>query len=301
MLFKNLCLYRLDEPFAFDADTLEARLADERFRPCGKLDEASVGFVGVQDAGDGRLVFEHQNRLLIRLQEQRKLLPASVVKDAVDEQVDRIEDTEARKVRKRERDRIKDEVLLDLLPRAFSRTRSTYGYIDIDSGWLIVDASSWNRAEAFTERLRDAVTRLPIAPPRLQEAPQSIMSRWVASGQLPNDLQLGEECVLSDPDREGAEIRCKRQDLGSPEIATHLNAGKQVTRLALGWHERLDFLLDADFSIKRLRFPDVEAGDDHDDDSPEARFAADFALMSMEIARLLPRLSELFGGLELNR
>jgi recombination associated protein RdgC len=302
MLFKNLCLYRLDEDFALDATALHERLTEQRFRPCGRLDESSSGFTPVLAHGDGQLVFERQNRMLLRLQEQSKLLPASVVKEAVDERVTQIEDSEARKVRKRERDRIKDEVLLDLLPRAFNRNRTTWGYIDRDSGWLVVDASTWNRAEAFTERLRDAVTRLPIAPPRLQQAPQSVMSRWVASGQLPGDLQLGEECVLSDPDREGAEVRAKRQDLGSPEIAAHLQAGKQVTRLALVWHERLEFLLDADFSIKRLRFPELTDDErDDEDDTPEARFEADFTLMTLEIARLLPRLTELFGGLELNR
>lgn len=298
MLFKNVCLYRMDEPLAYAGEALEARLDEAGYTPCTRTELQSSGFAPVLDNGDPALAYLSGSGLMLRLREETKLLPASVIREAVDEQVARIEQQDGRKVRKRERDRIKDEVMFDLLPRAFSRNRSTWGYIDGPGHWLIVDAATWNRAEVFTERLRDAVRRLPIAPPRVQRSPQEVMTGWIASGRVPPDFSLGEDCVLADPNREGAEVRCKRQDLASPEIAAHLQAGKQVVRLSLLWNERLSFLLDADFSLKRIRFPDL-ADDERDDadETPEARFDGDFALMQLEFSGLIERLVQLFGGL----
>ncbi|MCP4127004.1 MAG: recombination-associated protein RdgC, partial [Gammaproteobacteria bacterium] len=75
---------------------------------------------------------------------------------------------------------------------------------------------------------------------------------------------------------------------------------KQVVRLALEWDERVSFVLSEDLSIKRLGFMDIiqeEAAEvSAEDDS--ARFDADFAIMSLELGRFIPRLLEQFGGLE---
>ena len=82
------------------------------------------------------------------------------------------------------------------------------------------------------------------------------------------------------------------------EIRGHLEAGKQVTQLGLIWSERVAFVLDEALVIRRLRFLDVvrETLRESGTDSPEAIFDAEFALMTGELALLLPRLLEVFGG-----
>jgi recombination associated protein RdgC len=86
--------------------------------------------------------------------------------------------------------------------------------------------------------------------------------------------------------------------LTGDEIRGHLEAGKQVTQLGLIWNERIAFVLDEALVVRRLRFLDVirETLRDSRTDSPEAVFDAEFALMSGELALLLPRLLEVFGG-----
>lgn len=298
MWFKNLCFYKLESDFPFDAENLEQRLERHAFQPCGKLDLDSGGWTAPIGDGHESLVHAANGYLMVCLKEESKILPAAVIKEALTERVQLIEEQEMRKVRKREKDRLKDEVLLDMLPRAFSRSRRTYAYIDPHDGWLVVDASSWKKAEELTERLRDALGSLPIVPPQLDTAPQAVMTRWLATDQVPSDFGIGDECVLTDPQLEGAEVRCKRLDLSSSEVKTHLKAGKLVSRLALDWQERMSFVLDADMSVKRLKFSDVVQDDSGDTEAESAaeRFDADFSIMTLELARLIPRLMTVIEG-----
>lgn len=300
MWFKNLCFYKLESEFPFDAENLEQRLERHVFQPCGKLDLDSGGWSAPIGDGHESLVHAANGYLMVCLKEENKILPAAVIKEALTERVQLIEEQEMRKVRKREKDRLKDEVLLDMLPRAFSRSRRTYAYIDPHDGWLVVDASSWKKAEELTERLRDALGSLPIVPPQLDSAPQAVMTRWLATDRVPSDFSIGDECVLTDPQLEGAEVRCKRLDLSSSEVKTHLKAGKLVSRLALDWQERMTFVLDADMSVKRLKFNDVVQDDtgDMEAESEAERFDADFSIMTLELARLIPRLMAVIDGPE---
>lgn len=297
MWFRNLCPYRFREPFRLDAETLEARLAEHAFRPCGRTEPMNRGW-DVPAGSPGGLVYAAGGRLLLGLREETRLLPASVIRDTVSERLESLEAREGRPPSRREKTRLKDEAILELLPRAFTRSRWTLGYIDPGEGWLVVDAATWKEAETFTEHLRAGIGSLPVAPLQTLEAPQSVMTRWLAQARLPADLALGDEAVLEDTGNEGGEVRCKRLDLTSGEVRTHLEAGRRVRRLAVSWEERLDAVLEADLSVRRLRFRDViqEQSGNREPETDAERFDADFALMSLELARFLPRLVELFGG-----
>jgi len=294
MWFKNLCLYKLETEFPFDAENLDQRLAREVFRPCGTMDPESAGWISPLGDAHPSLVHAANGYLMVCLKEENKIMPATVIKEALAERIGQVEDQEMRKVRKKEKDRLKDEIIIDMLPRAFTRSRRNYAYVDPHAGWLVVDAPTWRRAEELTERLRDVLGSLRITPPQLDSAPQAVMTRWLSSEQLPPDFGLGDECVLADPQLEGAEVRCKRQDLGSGEIKAHIRAGKRVSRLALHWQDRLSFVLDADMGIRRLRFGDVvqDEGDNSESASDLERFDSDFSIMTLELARLIPRIME---------
>jgi len=103
---------------------------------------------------------------------------------------------------------------------------------------------------------------------------------------------------LREADDEGAIIRCRRQDLSSHEIQIHLDAGKEVTKLAINWNDQLDCILEDDLTIKRLKFADeiLEQAADEGAEDAASQFDADFSLMTGELTRFIPRLIEVLGG-----
>lgn len=299
MWFKNLCIYRLYAPFTHDTEALEQALAGFAFAPVGRTEPASRGWAPPLGGGEGQpLVHAAGGFLLVCLQEESRLLPPAVIKEALDERVSEREDREQRRLSRREKNRLKEELVLQLLPRAFTRNRRSYAYIDPKGGYLVVDAGNWRQAEELTELLRACLGSLPVRPLETESSPQAEMTRWLARDSAPGDIELGEEAVLEDPQSEGAEVRCKRQDLRSGEIKGHIGAGKRIRRMALTWEQRLACVLDADLSVKRLKFLDViqEQAGDREAETDAERFDADFALMTLELERFIPRLAQWFGG-----
>lgn len=298
MWFKNLCVYRLAEPFGRRPEELAERLAEFAFQPVARTETVARGWVSPLGRHAESLVHAAGGRIMVCLQEEQRLLPASVIRETLDERVLEREEKEYRKLGRKEKMRLKDEIELELLPRAFTRTKKTYAYIDTVGGYVVVDAATWRVAEELTELLRASLGTLPVRPLQTDTNPQTVMTRWLASDDTPGDVELGDEAVFEDPQNEGAEVRVKRLDLQSGEVQGHLKAGKLVRRLAATWAERMACVIDADLSIKRMKFLDVvqESAGDREPESNDERFDADFAIMTLELGRFLPRLTEWFGG-----
>ena len=73
-----------------------------------------------------------------------------------------------------------------------------------------------------------------------------------------------------------------------------MQSGKQVVKLGLDWQDRLDFLLQEDLSLKRLRFADALLDEAQEEEDEAARLDAEFAIMSLGLRALIARLDELF-------
>ncbi len=294
MWFKNLVLYRLELDFELTADELETRIAGGAFTPCGGLEPFSLGFSPPLGRGTRALVHAAGGHLLLCARREERLLPPAVVRETLEERVAAIEESEARAVRSRERRRLRDEVIFELMPKAFTRSRHTYAYLSPAARWLVVDASSAKRAEELAGLLARSVPGLGIEPYGTGHSVSSELTAWLANRHLPAGFALLEDCELRDPADAGAVVRCQRQDLTGPEIRAHLDAHKVVQRVAIGFEERLSLVLGADLGVKRLRFEAVEELDAGDDPDELARFDAEFAYMTAELARLLERLEEIF-------
>lgn len=298
MWFKNLTPFRLVEPFPFTAETLAAHLEPRVFQPCPSHQPSAAGWVPPLGRKAVDLVHAVAGRLLVRLRTEERVLPASVVQQALAERVAAIEEQQGRLVRRREQRELRERLVEEFLPRALTRCRDGYAYVDPAAGWLVVDSASPRGVEEITGFLRETLDTLAIAPPEVRKPVVAIMTAWLAEGRAPAGFALGDVCELREASETGGVVRCRGQDLTGDEIRGHLEAGKQVTQLGLIWNERIAFVLDEALVVRRLRFLDVirETLRDSRTDSPEAVFDAEFALMTGELALLLPRLLEVFGG-----
>ena len=298
MWFKNLTLFRLVEPFPLTAEALAARLDQRAFQPCPSFQPSAAGWTPPLGRKARDRVHAVAGRWLLCLRTEEKLLPPIVVNQALAERIALIEDEQCRPVRRREKLELRDQLVQELLPRAFARSRLSYAYLDVASGWLVVDSTSPRGVEELTGTLRESIDSLPIAPPRVRQSVSATMTAWLTEGQAPGEFMLGDSCELREGSEDGSVVRCRGQDLTGDEMRAHLAAGKQVTQLGLIWQDRLAFVLDEALVVRRLQFLEVvrESLQDDATHSPEAVFDAEFALMTGELALLLPRLLELFGG-----
>ena len=299
MWFKNLALYRFTEPFTLDVTELEEKLKDKQFRPCTSHDEFSMGWTSPIGNGAEQLVHASNGFMMLCLKKEEKVIPAAVINEMLQEKVAEKEEQEVRKLSRKERTALKDELIFELLPRAFSFSKKTYAYIDPKGGWIVADAATAKKAEDLLSYLRKCLGSLPVVPINTIDQPVITMTKWLTDNKtVPNDLVVEDECELRSPEEDGSIIRCKRHNLGLPEIINHLDTGKQVIKLAVNWTDRLSFIIDENLAIKRLKFLDLiqDQVSDTEADDAAAQFDVDFSIMSLELANFLPRLIEIFGG-----
>ena len=302
MWFKNLLTYRLTQEVPFEPEALEAALASKPARPCASQELTTYGFVAPFGKGeDAPLVHVSGEYLLIAARKEERILPSSVVNDAVKEKVEEIETEQMRKVYKKERDQIKDEIIQAFLPRAFIRRSMIFAAIAPRLGVILVNSASAKRAEDLLSTLREVMGSLPVRPATVKIAPTATMTDWVKSQQTAEGFYVLDECELRDTAEDGGIVRCKRQDLTGEEIQLHLSTGKVVTQLALAWQDKLSFILDDKMVIKRLKFEELlqEQAEQDGGDEAAQQFDASFLLMMMTFTEFLPVLFEALGGEEI--
>lgn len=300
--FKNIMSYRLsrDVQIIDDGNTsdLAKQLEPLRFTPCGSQDMAKAGWVSPLGEISDQLFHFVGGQLLLAIRHEEKIIPSQVVKDELTKRISRLESEQGRRLKKTEKDSLRDDVLHSLLPRAFTKNSTVRIWVNTSNALVIVDSASARRAEDALALLRKTLGSLPVVPLTLETPAELTMTEWVRSGAIPSGLALGAEAELKAVLEDGGIGRFKKQDLFSDEIRTHLDAGKLVTKVVLDWQNRVQFVLGDDFSIKRLKFSDelISQNDDIDREDAAQRFDADFVLMTGELNQLLTDLITALGG-----
>ena len=300
MFFRNLTLFRFNPSLKKSFDAIDDALAECALKPVGPLEAMSRGFVSPFGRDQPALSHRVGSALWLTLGGEDRLLPSAVINDEVQRKLAQVEQREGRKLGGRARKRLKEDVVHELLPRAFVRPSRLNASIDLAQGVLAIDTSSRKSAEGFVTELRHALGSFPALPLNAELSPRALLTGWIAGEPLPMGFALGDECELKDPVDGGAIVKCQRQELLGDEIRKHLESGKQVSRLALVFDDHVSFVLGEDLVVRKLKFLDgaVDQLENTERDSLNAELDARFALMSAELARLFTALE---NALKLSR
>ncbi|MEO7251315.1 MAG: recombination-associated protein RdgC [Arenimonas sp.] len=294
MFFRNLIFFRFPPALKKSFVSIEDTLAQCALKPVGPLEQMSRGFVS--PFGRDQPAFSHGvgSALWLTLGGEDRLLPAAVVNEEVGKKLAAIEAKQGRKLGGRARKRLKEDVVHELLPRAFVRPSRLNAAIDLAQGFVAVDTSSRKAAEGFVTELRHALGSFPALPLNAELSPRALLTGWIAGEKMPTGFALGDECELKDPVDGGAVVKCQRQELLGEEIRKHLDSGKQVSRLALVFDDHVSFVLGEDLVVRKLKFLDgaVDQLENTERDSLNAELDARFALMSAELSRLFIALEQ---------
>ena len=286
MFFKNTVFFRF--PTTLDFSQLDALLPEAALKPVGALELSSRGFVSPFGRGEEALSHRIGDAIWISVGGEDKILPSSVVNDLLQKKIAEIEQKEGRRPGGKTRKRIKEDLVHELLPRAFVKPSRSDAIIDLELGVLAVDTSSRKAGEAIVSELRSAMGSFPALPLNSEVAPRSVLTGWISGEPLPEGLSLGEECELKDAMEGGGVVKCQNIELQSDEIAKHLETGKQVTKLALVLDDHISFVLGEDLVIRKLKLLDgaVDQLENTEREDLRAELDARFALMSAELHRL---------------
>ncbi|HEX7388378.1 MAG TPA: recombination-associated protein RdgC [Castellaniella sp.] len=295
MWFKNLKLYRLAPHATLTASALEAALEPLAFQPGSSQDSQVSGWASPRD--DGALVYEQNGQILLRLRTEKKLLPTTVINQASRARAQEIEDRQGYKPGRKQMKEIKEQMTMELLPRAFVIAHDTWLWMDTRNGWVAIDAAATARSDEVLGLLAKTLTPFPIVPLHVELSPATAMTLWLSEDEPPAGFTIDQDTELRSTGESRATVRYVRQSIEIEEVRRHVQAGKQCTRLAMTWNDRVSFVLTDTLDIKRVAPLDVLKENQDAQVANEAeQFDADTALMTGELARLLDDLTGALGS-----
>ena len=290
MWFKNLKIYRLASSWNQTPDQLDALLAKEAFVSAGAGAPLSAGWVPPREQ-DARFAYSVDRQILCAHRTEKKLLPATVINQFVKARAIELEEQQGFKPGRKQLRDLKEEVTNALLPRAFSLQRDTRVWIDPVNHWLIIDTASTSKAEEILSALGKAIYPFPVEPVQVTISPGAAMTDWIISGQPAPNFSIDQDAELRAGGDKAAVVRYVKHALDSDEIQKHVQGGKQCSRLALTFNNRVSFVLNESLDIKRVTALDIlDESDSQMAANEHEKFDGDFTLMCAELNLLLSNL-----------
>lgn len=289
MNIKNARIYRLSAPLAINAETLEQALSEFKARPLSSQESAHTGFCQPLHSSIKPLVTQLLNGVLVvAVKTTQKLLPAAVINEELLPKIEAAELEKGRPLSRKEKQQLKEDLQLSLLPRAFSRSSVTHAYIDIAGQQIIVDTASAGKAEEVLALLRKAIGTMPALPWLDNHKLNGQLQLWLQNQSLPVGLALGHNAQLKAPDEEGAKAQFANHLLSADEVQSHLK-DKLVTKLQLSKPEVCDFTITDDGAITGIKWHEMltSQNDEMGYEDSQARIEADLYLLTSELRSML--------------
>jgi len=288
MWFKQATFFQLPADINLDMTEVEERLQAMAFSPCLPTLPTSKGWVSPLGMEEGVLAHANDRFILICMQLEEKVLPATVVRQEVAAKIKALEAQRDKRVSAKERQDIKDEMVYTLLPRAFSKFSKVYAMISREDGSMIIDCTTASKLEKCLDLIKRTWQENQITP-LVSDKVKAKLTHWLLNNECPRGFDIEKSAVLCDPEHSQRVIRCQQQDLMATPIRSLIRDGCEVIQCALSWQDKLRFSIAQDFSLRTIRYSDavLEAAKENYSESDAQRFDADFFMMSELLSQLM--------------
>ncbi len=300
MWFKQAKIFELKKSFHVTALELANILKPLAFTPCLPSLPHSFGFIPPTGEleSDMPLVRDVGGCFMLCLQGEEKILPATVVNQHVAARVKHIEKEEGRRVRQKEKLNIKDDMIITLMPRAFTKLSTIYAYIDTHNNWLIINSTSAARYEKFIALFKKCFDdELELKVLEIKDIAPTL-TRHLVANNFPTEFDVQEKAVFQDPNQENRIIRCQHQDLYADSMMSLIKDGCRVKQITFTWHDRITFSLTDDMTLLGVSYEDelLESAKDLDLETKEQAFDANMMIMTKSLSHLIYDLTGFLTG-----
>ena len=294
-MFKNAKIYRLTSVAPFwNLDELNDKLAAHAFVPGGQLQLQTVGWVPPREGAD--LTHAVSGKILLTLRVESKLLPGKAINQATAARAREFEEREGFKPGRKLMKEIREKIIDEKLPTALTQYDDIRLWIDPIERWLIIDTSTPSKADMVIGLLAKSIEPFPLENLYVARSPVSAMTGWLAEDEPPVNFSIDQDAELRASGTSGAAIRYVKHSIDADDVRRHIQSGKQCTRLAMTWADKISFELTEDLDIRKIRPLDVLKENHPAEDTDAEVFDAEFLLMAGEIAKLLAELVYALGG-----
>lgn len=269
----------------------------------------SLGFIVIEDD----FTFDVQGRaMLCCVQISERILPGAVLREKVNEKVNAMTDREGRRPGKKQIAEIKDDVVLELLPKAFIR-RKLIPVMFVDDHMLIFSTSAKVCDDVITLFVRsvDAFPKLGVSnlEMRVKNNPPGALTSLAkegSSGNFGEDetyacFQIANAAVLKGEGKKT--VRIKDKDMGDSDMQALLEQDYSVTALRVDWLDAGDTDTSVTLTVNEhlvcsaVVLADVATSSEKGEDAKAAQFMSVAWLTAMTTSKMLGTLVDVMGGL----
>lgn len=297
MWFKALQFYILDEQSNYNFQQLEKQVSGFAFQPSSTATPKTWGWYPPTDKKSHPLIHAANGFMMICLKTEEKVVPQSIIKEFLADKVEELE-LEGLRVSKKEKQRLKEEIIQNLLPRAFHKSNKTYAYIDTKHHQLVIDAPSPKKADDFLIAFRKTFD-FKLSLPDIQSS-CALMTEWLSSNTYPDPFVIEDTCALQSAQEDISHVKYGGQNLLTDNVREHLNDGFFVKQMAMSYADQLSFTLNESCIITKLRFLELvkDLAKDAYRETDAQSFDADFVIMTETLRDFIQSLLQVFGTQE---
>jgi recombination associated protein RdgC len=285
---KNLTIFKTEKGWTPTA---------EFDRLINNLSEPNQTGTGWQVLHDGTPLIDINGQIMLIMEVQEKKVPPAVLKRETQLRLEKLAQStgnagvlKSGKIRKE----IMNTVYNELYARAFLTSKLTKVWVDSVNGYLCIDSvSETNIAQAM--KLLSFFRNTRIVPLETVYHPRQTMRKLLLGEVESEHFYVGNSCEIYDRKLPGRSIIYKNEQLSSQELMTQLQNGRAVKKLSLEFDDKIRFVLHENLCISGIKI--IEAIEDAEEyESAEAKFNADFIIMTGMYSELIGAVVEALGG-----